>query len=180
MVRASASERKPGTALHGRSWFNNWPLSVSCGPQAWRKAQAAGTRSLCDTTGTCDPARPRQKRDTALRGLAPAASGSGGLGSTSAQLPCLFSSLLDFNERSSAGSSPSATPVLWGAGPVLAGHRGGLEPRLLWFSPPSFSCENTAQEDYAGGLINLAIYLLFWKLKLSFHVSFSLISFFFF
>lgn len=90
--------------------------------------------------------------------------------------PLMYSFLLNFNESSSPGSSSSATPVLWGAGPVSAGHGGGSEPRLLWLSPLSFSRENTAQEDFAGGLINLAIYLLCWKLQLFFYVSFSLIS----
>ena len=90
--------------------------------------------------------------------------------------PLLYCFLLNFNESRSPGSSSNATLVLWGAGPVSAGHGGGSEPRLLWLSPPSFSWENTAQEDFAGGLIDLAIYLLCWKLQLFFYVSFSLIS----
>lgn len=51
----------------------------------------------------------------------------------------------NINESSSSGSDSIVTPVLWGVGPVLAGHRGGREPKRLWFSPPSFSCRNPAR-----------------------------------
>lgn len=50
----------------------------------------------------------------------------------------------------------SMRPSALEAGPVLAGPVGGWKPRLLWFSPPSFSCGNTAQEASAGGSIHQA------------------------
>lgn len=134
------------------SWLNTWRLSESSGalqwPQVWKRFLNS-RRWLLDAPKCILPSLSQSEKGNYH--LPPNTQLLQDFSFYPTLLPVLFPTL--FNQSTSSGSVSSEPWVLQGAGPVLAGQGSGLEPRLLWFPPPSFSCGNTAQKDYAGGLI---------------------------